>query len=123
MARYIDADKLERALREDGILPETTVGRDTEFTSAWGIPIVEGNLAHAHWVIGDNSDEDYNICVVICSACGGCAKSWSAAKRWSTAGIYNPSFLEACLHIMAQFKYCPFCGAKMDGDTEKGLLR
>ena len=120
MARYIDADKLERALREDGILPETTVDRDTEFKfkSAWGIPIVEGNLAHAHWIMSDK--HTLNAAIIrdaICSACGG----W--VKRWIVPADTGLSFTEPYFHIMAQFKYCSFCGAKMDGDIEEEELK
>lgn len=51
-------------------------------------------VVHARWIEVDEGDGDYTY---DCSACGG--KWWLAADTPEVNGM----------------KYCPYCGAKMDG--------
>lgn len=98
--RPIDADALIHEIRETTIQPEwckiltETVIRNQSTIDA--VPVV-----HGHWKY-DNQYHWYRAC---CSECGYCRVTDVEADRWN------------------EWKYCPNCGAKMDGDRDEPAKR
>lgn len=64
------------------------------FAEWWLSPVDAVEVKHGRWEVIEASDELYS-----CSACG----------EWQ----FIPE---------EHFAYCPYCGAKMDGGTDDGLL-
>ena len=93
--RMINADDLEQALRDIGMLD--VIKGDVKFTSAWGVPIIDAEpVRHGKWIKQKYEDTDGSaIDGWECSVCG-------EGVVWRSDDDIN---LE---------KYCYHCGAKMD---------
>ena len=95
MARYIDADKLEKAVLEPSIYD---INRDDVIALIAEQPTTDvEEVKHGYWKKSQFSGRSgfYSVRDVICSECG----------------IYS-TFLQ---HEIRPDYYCPNCGAKMDG--------
>ncbi len=89
--------ELEKAPKWDGHTPQVAIERIEKLSA----DVVE--LRHGHWIEDNKRQKSYKF---ICSACGGVAYSPQPNTK-------NPH-TKACA-----YKYCPHCGAIMDGERRE----
>ena len=89
MTEYINQRKLLLRLMENGC-PASVIDIVLNFPAADVAPVVHGEWAPS----------EENPGFLVCSACGDCyvVDEWADGKKW---------------------RYCPACGAKMDGKGEE----
>lgn len=95
MTRYIDASKIKftgltfEDINNEVYFSLSDVRKAIEQTAT--ADVVE--VRHGYWI---ENEDDF---VVMCSECG-------------------TEFLDDQIGIVNTYKYCPYCGAKMDGDED-----
>ena len=100
MARLIDADKLRLAIRDDDEISGTNYARvKKHINEAPTVDAVE--VVHGRW---SKYPDEHEICATefVCSVCN---------ESYCTSELDDNQFTE-------MMKYCPNCGAKMDGDSD-----
>ena len=91
MREYIDREALLKGLSDN----DPSRMEDYYYNAIANAPnadVVE--VRHGHWI--ENEDDFW----VMCSVCG-------------------TEFLDDQIGIVDTYKYCPYCGAKMDGERKK----
>ena len=97
MSDYIDREALKEVFEEDGHLSAYVEEMIDSIPAADVRPVVR---AHWYW---DKDGMDWNIGAWRCSACEAMSPMW-----WNTD---RGSPMHKSVH-----KYCPNCGARMDGE-------
>lgn len=112
MARYIDVDKLKKALKD---LPEQ---ERIEYMGIYDVINSQSNadvqeVKHGKWVIhNDRQDWQYTKSYMIFIECSECGKSHFLGTN-DCANSFNSEELRRLGNI-ADYNYCGKCGAKMD---------
>lgn len=97
MARYIDAEPIVRCLKSKIINPQTDFINTVLIGLLNKAPAADvAEVKHGEWI--GVADYGNGNCIAYCSVCG------------VTHKVENPTALKMF------YKYCRWCGAKMDGE-------
>lgn len=89
MSEYIERSALLQSLKSSGVASDFALYKISNFPAADVVPVV-----HGHWIRFKETDPETGYIHMRCSVC---------SAYWS-----DPSHAD-------HFRYCPNCGAKMDG--------
>lgn len=95
MSEYIEKSSLLQSLKSSGIASDFAMYKISNFPTADVAPVV-----HGEWL---NIDGDYTF-----AACSICETAYEVAtEEEAEKGLWDA--------FMCSYRYCPNCGAKMDG--------